>query len=175
MSATDHATLLADDLEAGFDRLVRDYQDRLFAFALSLTENPSEAEEAAQATFVKSFRALREWPRQRILALRVEAWLFRIALNTVRNSRRGQRPLELFGTERASTPDPALAGELLELARELQALSPAQRDAVVLRHVRGMAYAEAAEVLELPVGTVKSNVHRGLEALRRRMSVEVGA
>jgi len=97
---------------------------------------------------------------------------FRIALNVVRNRVRGLKPrlVELNGSEPDHSPGPE-AGALMKadidaLAVRVAALPARYRDAVVLRHVQELSYEEAADALGQPVGTVKSNVHRGLKLLR---------
>ena len=172
---------LADDLELGFERLVRSRQNRVFAFALALTHDRGEAEEIAQEAFVRAYRALAVYPRDRILELRLDGWLHRIALNLVRNQRRRPRPavmvLEDFVADAGAGPAELFESTelLLRLGAMVAALPLPQREAVVLRCVQGLRYSELAELLEQPLGTVKSNVHRGLEALRRRLASEVTA
>jgi RNA polymerase sigma factor (sigma-70 family) len=169
--------LLARDLDLGFEKLVVAHQDRVYAMALALTASPPDAEEVAQDAFVRAHRALRGYPAERIEALHLRAWLHRIALNVVRNRARVRRPL----TQPLDAPGtPPLAGaesmrpEAVAMRRAagdelhclVAALPAAYREAVVLRHVQQLSYAEAAEVLGRPVGTVKANVHRGLGLLR---------
>jgi RNA polymerase sigma-70 factor (ECF subfamily) len=161
-----------DGTERLFERMVHEHQDRVFALSLALTGNRHDAEEVAQDTFLRAYRALVTYEPDRIRELKQKAWLHRIALNVVRNRVRGVRPrlVELNGSE----PDHALVtedGALLKL--ELDALAvrvaglPARyREAVVLRHVQDLSYQEAADALGQPVGTVKANVHRGLKMLR---------
>src|SRR5919199_1366977 len=79
---------LAADLATHFPRLVRAYQDRLFAFALRLAGNPLDAEECLQDAFVRAYRALERYPSEQIGALQIQAWLYRITLNVVRNRAR---------------------------------------------------------------------------------------
>ena len=161
-----------DGTERMFDRMVHEHQDRVYALGLALTGNRHDAEEVAQDTFLRAYRALVTYPPDRIRELKQKAWLHRIALNVVRNRMRGVRPrlVELNGSE----PDHALgpeAGALLRLemdalAVRVAALPARYRDAVVLRHVQELSYEEAADALGQPVGTVKANVHRGLKLLR---------
>lgn len=161
-----------DGTERLFERMVHEHQDRVFALSLALTGNRHDAEEVAQDTFLRAYRALVTYQPDRIRDLKQKAWLHRIALNVVRNRVRGARPrvVELNGSE----PDDALGTEDGALLRmELDALAvrvaglPARyREAVVLRHVQDLSYQEAADVLGQPVGTVKANVHRGLKILR---------
>ena len=157
--------------ERVFERMVRDHQHRVYAFGLALTGNRQDAEEVAQDTFLRAYRALVTYPPDRIRDLKQRAWLHRIALNVVRNRTRGTRlkVVELNGSEpdHASGPeaDAMMRADLEALASKVAALPPRLRDAVVLRHVQELSYAEAAAVLGQPVGTVKSNVHRGLQML----------
>jgi RNA polymerase sigma-70 factor, ECF subfamily len=161
-----------DGTERLFERMVYEHQDRLFAFGLALTGNRHDAEEVAQDTFLRAYRALVTYTPARIRDLKQRAWLHQIALNVVRNRARGVRPrlVELNGSE----PDHALGpedGALLKMEMDALAVRVAElptrfRDAVVLRHVQELSYQEAADALGQPVGTVKANVHRGLKMLR---------
>jgi len=158
--------------ERVFERLVREHQDRLFALGLALTGNRHDAEEVAQETFLRAYRAICTYPPDRVEELKEKAWLHRIAVNVVRNRVRGKRPrlVELNGSEPATGPGPeedvVLRAEIDELAARVAALPLRYREAVVLRHVHDLSYAEAAAALGQPVGTVKANVHRGLKMLR---------
>ncbi len=155
-----------------FERLVRDNQDRIYALGLALTGNRHDAEDVAQDTFVRAYRALATYPPERVRDLKQKAWLHRIAVNVVRNRVRGVRPhlVELNGSEpdRASGPeeDVLRKAEIDELAARVACLPVRYREAVVLRHVQELSYAEVADALGQPVGTVKANVHRGLKLLR---------
>jgi RNA polymerase sigma-70 factor (ECF subfamily) len=175
---------LASDLDGSFEQLVRTYQDRLYGFALRLTRSRQDAEEAAQDTFVRAYRALERYPAERRRELRLRPWLYRIALNVVRN--RARRPalatvavdgavangLAAGGAEQPESL--ALRGERWShLVAALDDLPTRHKTAVVLRHVQGLSYAEAAEVLEQPIGTTKSDVHRGLRLLRERLDADL--
>jgi RNA polymerase sigma-70 factor (ECF subfamily) len=170
---------LAAGVDGAFELLVRAYQHRLFAFALSLSGNSADAEEIAQDAFVRAYRALRGYGADRIRELRLSGWLHQITLNVLRNRVRRRR-LRVVPLESAPEPvDRTLGPEAhaerraqsAELANLVSGLSEHHRNAVVLRCVQGMTYAEAAAVLGQPEGTVKANVHRGLVALRRRAGV----
>ena len=161
-----------DGTERMFERMVNEHQHRVFALSLALTGNRHDAEEVAQDTFLRAYRALCTYPPDRIRELKQKAWLHRIALNVVRNRIRGLKPrlVELNGSEPDHSPGPE-AGALMKadidaLAVRVAALPARYRDAVVLRHVQELSYEEAADALGQPVGTVKSNVHRGLKLLR---------
>src|SRR6476659_674551 len=79
---------LARDLEAGFPGLVEAHQDRLYTIALRLLGDRRDAEEVAQDALVRAFRAMREYPRERVVALQLRPWLASIAVNLARNRRR---------------------------------------------------------------------------------------
>jgi RNA polymerase sigma-70 factor (ECF subfamily) len=176
---------LADDLDGHFEQLVRTYQDRLYGFALRLLRSREEAEECAQDAFVRAYRALASYAPERRRELRLRAWLYQIALNVVRN--RVRRPALAAVSISAELPghedDPE--ARVLEqegwsrMERALHALPVRYKTAVVLRHVQGLSYAEAAEALGQPVGTTKSDVYRGLrllrEALERQSQASEGA
>ena len=155
-----------------FERLVRDHQHRIYALGFALTGNRHDAEDVAQDTFVRAYRALATYPPERIRELKQKAWLHRIAVNVVRNRVRGVRPrlVELNGSEpdHGSGPEENVMrrAEIDELAARVACLPPRYREAVVLRHVQELSYAEMADALGQPVGTVKANVHRGLKLLR---------
>jgi RNA polymerase sigma-70 factor (ECF subfamily) len=155
-----------------FERMVHEHQHRVFALGLALTGNRHDAEEVAQDTFLRASRALVTYPPDRIRELKQKPWLHRIALNVVRNRVRGVRPrlVELNGSEPDHAPGPEagflLKAEMDALAQRVAGLPPRYREAVVLRHVQELSYEEAADALGQPVGTVKSNVHRGLQLLR---------
>ena len=158
--------------ERAFERMVREHQDRVFAIGYALTGNRHDAEEVAQDTFLRAYRALITYPPDRVRDLKQKAWLHRIAVNVVRNRVRGVRPrlVEFNGSESDHSPGPEAQAmrhaEMDDLAARVACLPPRFREAVVLRHVQEMSYAEVAEALGQPVGTVKANVHRGLKMLR---------
>jgi len=171
---------LADDLDGHFEQVVRLFQDRLYGFALRLTGSPQDAEESAQDAFVRAYHALERYPREQRQTLQLKPWLYRITLNVVRN--RVRRPVLSSVTVDGYISDrladdwreqPEVVAEATERQRELanllRELPSRYGAAVVLRHVQGLSYAEAAEVLGQPVGTTKSDVHRGLRLLREAL------
>jgi RNA polymerase sigma-70 factor (ECF subfamily) len=161
---------LADDLDGTFEALVRAHQDRLFTIAWRTGGDRHDAEELVQDCFVRAYRALATYPPARIRDLRLRGWLTTILLNAARNRARVRRvPTTELAFEPGAEPadDPLTRADDRETwARLLAGLSPAQRTAVVLRHVDGLSYAEIAEATGRPEGTVKAHVHRGLAALR---------
>ena len=170
---------LARDLDGSFELLVRTHVDRCYTIALRVLGNPHDAEEVAQDALVRAHRALAGYDPQRIRELRLRAWLATIVVNLCRNRVRRHplpttplAPLVETGHEpRADgSTDPAalaLAGADRErLAALLATLPDRYRIPVVLRHVDDLSYAELAEVLGKPEGTLKSQVSRGLAMLR---------
>jgi RNA polymerase sigma-70 factor, ECF subfamily len=155
-----------------FERMVHEHKDRVFAASLAMTGNRHDAEDVAQDTFLRAYRALETYSPERIRDLKERAWLHRITVNVVRNRVRGVKPqlVELNGSESDHSPGTEAKAmehmQIDELATRVADLPIRYREAVVLRHVRDLSYAEVAEALGQPVGTVKANVHRGLKLLR---------
>src|SRR4051812_41473668 len=164
------AAQLATDLDAAFEALVLAHQDRLFTIAFRTGGDRHDAEELVQDCFVRAYRALATYAPARIRELRLRGWLTTILLNAGRNRARVRRvPTTELAFEPAAEPaiDPVARRDARDTwGRLLGALTPAQRTAVVLRHVDGMSYAEIAAATGKPEGTVKAHVHRGLAALR---------
>jgi RNA polymerase sigma-70 factor (ECF subfamily) len=181
---------LALDLESSFERLVRAYQDRLYAFAYRLCGRREDAEEVAQDAFVRAYRALTTYPAERIRALSLRAWLYRITLNVARNRFRRKRlpivsidhgVLRADGDERAPIEIPADAEERpdrvyekrrarADVATLVRDLPDRYRAPILLRYVEDLPVEEVASILGQPLGTAKSNLHRGINALRESLS-----
>ena len=153
-----------------FERMVETHQHRIFGFALSLSGNPADAEEIAQDAFVRAHRALSGYDAERVRELKVSAWLHRIALNVFRNRvRRKLRetvPLDAIAEPHANG---LLPEDLHDLRSAVLGLPARYREAVVLRHIQGFNYDEIADVLGVPAGTAKSDVHRGLAILKEEL------
>ena len=178
---------VAVDLDGTFEEVVRVYQDRLFSYALRLTGRREDAEEVAQDAFVRAYRALATYPPERIQALALRPWLYRITLNVARNRFRGKklRTVSLDHPVSAGSDamwEPSASAEArpdreYERSRERQdiadvmaALPERYRAPLQLRYVEGLRLEEVATVLRQPLGTTKSNVHRGINALREALS-----
>lgn len=172
MSSDDNALAerLALDVDASFEVLVGAHAGRLFSIALRVLGDRSDAEEAAQDALVRAYRALSGYDGARIREIRLRPWLATIVLNVCRNRTRVRRvrTVELAfepGAEPAS--DPVARNDARATWSGLLAtLPPAQRTAIVLRHVDGLSYAEMSQALGRPEGTLKAQVHRGLASLR---------
>jgi RNA polymerase sigma factor (sigma-70 family) len=179
MDDTTLADALARDLDGSFETLVRSHVDRCHAIALRVLGNPHDAEEVTQDALVRAYRALAGYPPERTRELRLRPWLATIVVNLCRNRlRRAQaattslEPLLEAGFEPAASPaeSPAALAERSasreRLAALLADLPDRYRVPVVLRHVDDLSYAELAEILGRPQGTLKAQVHRGLAMLR---------
>ena len=166
---------LAGDLDAGYPAFVRAHAGAVYTTALRLSGSRADADDLAQETFIRAYKALRGFEADRVQALESRAWLLTITLNLYRNAlrRAARRPRETGGrhldvADGRRGPEAAAESDedsdlLVELLRELP---EHHRVPVVLRHVVGLSYAEMASVLECPVGTAKANVARGLDRLR---------
>jgi RNA polymerase sigma-70 factor, ECF subfamily len=172
------AEALARDLDGSFEAVVREYQDRLYSFALRLTGRPEDAEDVAQDAFVRAYRALQSYGPDRVRALALKAWLYRITLNVARNRFRGKKrvfvPLEDWDAsdDPSDRPDARVEKrrERADLATLVAGLPERYKNAIVLRYVEGLRIEEVAAVLKQPLGTTKSNLHRAVNALRAAIS-----
>jgi RNA polymerase sigma factor (sigma-70 family) len=186
MDDTELLVALATDLDRAFEALVLAHGARVYSIALRMVGDPHEAEDVAQDTFVRAHRALAGWDPSRIRDLRLGAWLATVVLNLVRNRARRRTTSGMAGSltfldELAHPAAPAADTPHDRLTRRtgaeawaarLLALPTRYRAPVVLRHVDDLGYAEIAEVLGRPEGTIKAQVHRGLELLRAALEAE---
>jgi RNA polymerase sigma-70 factor (ECF subfamily) len=170
---------LAHDLDSAFPELVMDHQRLVYGVAVRIV-GESSAEDVAQEVFVRAYRALKRYPAQRVREMRLRPWLGRMTLNLARNLVRGRRS-EVDVADVAESMQSADGGPVLHLdrsedqdmwARLLAGLPPRYRMPVALRHVEDMSYAEIAETLGKPLGSVKSDVHRGISLLRAAYDAE---
>lgn len=174
-------TRLAADVDAAFPELVVEFQDRLYS-GIRTYVGAADAEDVTQETFMRVHKALHSYEAERIERLALAAWIWTIALNLCRNwfrtkSRRPQSVQLSFDRAGADTTEAtALDDAMLETWRARLAVLPtAQRDAVVLRHVVGLSYREIAAATDRPEGTTKTDVSRGLAALKKLLNEEENA
>ena len=173
-----------------FDRIVEEYQRRLYGFALRMTGNREDAEEIVQDAFVRAYRALAKMSAEQRSELRLQPWLYTITLNVTRNRLRSKRPANvaldamadadavLRSSTREGPPQPEkLVEQSADMALVEQALLQLPmhlRAAATLRFIEGRSHPEIAEILDQPIGTVKSHVHRAVRVLRRILGPEIG-
>lgn len=179
-TVTDINWRLADDTDAAFPDLVRSLQDGIFSGALQLTRNRHDAEDVTQETFVRVYRALTGYDQERIRNLELRTWTWTIALNLCRNRARtrSRRP-EVSGVDLdrpVTNSDPGLiaadAADLEIWRGRLSRVSAPQRTAVVLHHVVGLPHVEIAEITGRTESTTRSDLRRGLAALREIIEEE---
>jgi RNA polymerase sigma-70 factor (ECF subfamily) len=172
---TNLLTRLADDLDSGFVDLFNAHRRVVYSTALRVSGRQADAEDLTAEAFLRAYRALRGYSRERLTSLEPRPWLIKILLNVWHNARRsaGRRPrsapLEEVSEPVAPQDTSARAEQRqtqTDLARLLLRLPENQRVAVVLRHVSDLSLADIAEVLGCPEGTVKSHISRGLARLR---------
>jgi RNA polymerase sigma-70 factor (ECF subfamily) len=177
----DCPTRLARDLDSAFPEFLSHHQDLVYGLALRMTKVPADADDLAQDAFIRAYRALQGYDAERVRALRSRGWLASIVTNLGRNraKRKPAATADLEGAREAAAEEdsrPEHVAERRESARvwrsRLDALPPHYGRAVELRHVQGLSYPELAEALGRPLGTVKSDVHRGVELLRRSLVEE---
>lgn len=171
-----------DGRPEAFGLLVSRYQPRLYRALVHVLGSADDAQDVAQDAFLLAYQKLGTFRRQSAFY----SWLFRIALNAaISNRRRVKKPMSSLEARREDTgsepvdahvdnqPDHALKqADQQRLVRvALAALSEEFRAPLVLKEMDGMRYEEIAEVLNCPVGTVRSRIHRGRIELRERLRV----
>ncbi len=183
-SATDKQLVLRvqkGDRKA-FDLLVLKYQQKIMSLISRYVNDADEVQDVAQEAFIKAYRALPGFRGDSAFY----TWLYRIAINTAKNHlvSRSRRPPgtdvdvedaqfmdSADGLRDSETPENSLFGEELKITvnRALEALPDDLRTAVTLREFDGLSYEEIAEVMDCPVGTVRSRIFRGREAIDKRI------
>lgn len=172
---------LRSGAEPAYEELLVRFQQPVYALALRLLDDPSEASDVVQEVFLKVFRNIGAFRGQSSL----KTWMYRITVNEAHNARRWffrhrRREVELDSEPEETRrwkeiiPDNCLSPFDVAFEREqhvrleaaLEKISPTFREAVVLRDITDMSYEEIAEILGVSLGTVKSRILRGREALR---------
>ena len=174
MSFTDAdliARVLSLEDHNAFAELVRRYQSPVRSFLARMARGDMHlADDLAQETFLKAWRKLHTYRGSALFS----TWLFGIAFNEFRSMARQRKELALEDIEE-SPPDavPSAADShnplRLDLTEALKELSSGERAAIVLCCQNGLSHEEAAQVLDCPLGTVKTNALRGREKLKRRL------
>ncbi|SRR5258708_7605156 len=172
--------LLGTDLNHHFRSLVESYQPRLYLFAHRLTGRPTDAEGLVQEVFLRAYHALRGFPADTIRLVRLRQWLYAITLNSFRNRQRrlehpsvpldlseGNLLLELADQSPGPEEDAQRHEWQHELERYVAALPESYRVAVTLFYYEELSYAEMAELLNQPIGTVKGHLSRARRLLQR--------
>jgi len=168
-----------DGDRAALTALVERHEPRVRRLAGYLLNDPQDAEDAAQEALAKVLTRIDQFRGE----ARFATWLYSLVTNTCRDlgerQRRRQHQALETAPEVASTLGPhdlaCQREQRAELARELEGLSNDQRHVMVMKDVLALSYEEIAEVLEMPVGTVKCHAHRGRARMRRALEPPAGA
>jgi RNA polymerase sigma-70 factor, ECF subfamily len=173
--------LLARDLDTYFEQLVLKYQRRLHAFVTRQAGDPQIVEDIVQEAFLRAYATLEDYEPQRRETLKLQPWLYRITLNTfygyLRKTKLQQVSLEAYVDLPAiednwqGQPEAvALDREWLrELEMHIRLLPAPFREVINLYYFEEVNYGEIADILNQPIGTVKSRLHRGTQLLRQML------
>jgi RNA polymerase sigma-70 factor (ECF subfamily) len=164
------ARVLLDDDHHAFGELVKRHQSAVRATLRKLTAgNETLADELAQETFLKAYRSLGKFRGE----AKFSTWLYRIAYNAFQSVARGAKHHEEFDETVHAEPQ-APATEAVDFQHDLDAamsrLTEKERAAVTLCYTAGLTHEEAAEALQWPLGTLKTNILTGKEKLRRYLA-----
>lgn len=151
---------------SAFEKMVERYHRDVCHLAYRMTQNYADAEDISQEVFLKAFRSLPILERARSL----KAWLFRVAYNLCIDHWRSGRPRAILPPPPAEYHGPAVSLEQKELQAYLQAaiaqLHDKQRATLIFRIFHQLSFAEIAEIMGSPLGTVKANYHHAVVRLR---------
>jgi RNA polymerase sigma-70 factor (ECF subfamily) len=166
------------DLSA-FDALAERWQRKIQGAIYRVVGRGEDAKDLCQEVFLKAYRALGTFKRE----ARFSSWLYQIALNACRDRLRrrrgrthlslddlddaGERPLAVGGPSALDLVEARDVSRLVEIA--MAELAPEQREVIVLKEYQDLTFLEIAEVLDVPISTVKTRLYRGLGQLRQRL------
>jgi RNA polymerase sigma-70 factor, ECF subfamily len=165
-----------------FGEIVELYKDKVFQLCYRMLGNRHEAEDIAQETFIRAYVNINSFN----INLKFSTWLYRIATNLCIDRIRKKKPdyyldaevsgadgLTMYSQIAADTALPEEELESLELQetiqKEISKLPEKYRSVIVLRYIEELSLNEISEILDLPLGTVKTRIHRGREALRQQL------
>jgi RNA polymerase sigma-70 factor (ECF subfamily) len=157
-----------------FHQLIEQQIPRLRRYARALTRNRERADDLVQDTIARALIKEQFWQT----GTNLRAWLFTIMHNqNVNNIRRDARDAGIVGMDQISTApsaatDPTASRQIFELERALGELALDQRQVILLVGLEGMSYEDTAQILNIPIGTVRSRLSRGREGLRKLLDKE---
>jgi RNA polymerase sigma-70 factor (ECF subfamily) len=176
-------------IEGAYEELIERYEQPVYGIVYRLLGNQSDACDVVQEVFLKVFRGVTAFREQSSL----RTWIYRIAVNEAHNHRRwfvrhckreisieDDRPEHANSVEYAPDPGRSPFEQVLNsenrtlIERALTKINPVFSTAVVLRDIQNLSYEEIAEILQVSLGTVKSRIVRGREALRRELTQRPG-
>ncbi|KGT37886.1 RNA polymerase sigma factor SigW [Heyndrickxia coagulans P38] len=165
-----------------FNDIVELYKDKVFQICFRMIGSRTEAEDLAQETFIRAYIHIKSFKQER----KFSSWLYRIATNLCIDRIRKKKPdfyldaeisgtegLTLYSTVPAEEKLPDMQVETLEMQemirREILKLPEKYRIIIVLKYIEELSLNEISEMLDIPLGTVKTRIHRGREALRKQL------
>lgn len=164
-----------DGQSAAFGELVCRYQDRLYNTVFRLLENQEDARDVVQEAFLSAYQSLRSFKGDSLFF----TWLYRIAVNTAISYKRKQRVLPRLHSGPGSSPEIADASDAVRPERSLEVaedekrvhdalmrLSVEHRTVLIMKDMDGQKYEDMAETLQVPIGTIRSRLHRARLELR---------
>lgn len=165
----------AGSLEA-FEQLILQYEKRIYNYCYRMTNNQEDAEDLAQEVFIKVYKSLHSFKG----SSQFSTWIYRIAYNTCVDKFRKEKMVLVSLTQNDEEDkdmdlpsheplpeDQIVSREQYQALREcISTLKPEYKTAVILRDIQNYTYEEIADILNIPLGTVKSHISRGRAALR---------
>ncbi|SNZ17614.1 RNA polymerase, sigma subunit, SigW [Terribacillus aidingensis] len=168
--------------QAAFEEIVSFYQNKVYHIVFRMIGDTYEAQDIAQEAFIRAYTNIHSFDENR----KFSTWLYRIATNLSIDRLRKKKPdyhldAEVKGTEGLDmysqlAADQALPEEEVQnmelqsnIHKEILSLPPKYRGVIVLRFLDDLSLAEIGEILDLPLGTVKTRIHRGRELLRKKL------
>jgi RNA polymerase sigma-70 factor, ECF subfamily len=168
--------------QEAFAELMELYKDKVFHIAFRMLGNSHEAQDVAQEAFLRAYTNIHSYDESR----KFSTWIFRIATNLAIDRLRKKKPdfhledkvggtenldhYSRFASEEELPEDQVVKLEMQAwIQQEIMQLPPKYRSAIILKYLEDLSLKEISEVLNLPVATVKTRIHRGREALRKRL------
>ncbi len=167
-------TQTVEENRKDFEELALQYMDSIYSVALRMTRDPTEAEDLVQDTYLRAYRFFDKFEK----GTNFRAWLFRILkniyINKYRKESRAPQMVDISSVEASNnlqnlkTPESEIFDKLLDddITSAMDDLPEEFRDTILLSDLSGFSYKEIAEILECPIGTVMSRLHRGRKLLR---------
>lgn len=161
-----------------FEELIAGHQKRVYNIVYRFFNNPEDAMDISQEVFIKVYTSLKNFKENSSFS----TWLYRIAVNTCIDFSRKKEidtlPIkeELAGIEQKTISSPDLPEKVLEdkelksvLEEAIKSLPESQKTCIILRDIQGFSYVEISEILSCSLGTIKSRINRGRQALREKL------
>jgi RNA polymerase sigma-70 factor (ECF subfamily) len=169
-----------------FDLLVQKYQSRILKLIARFVRNPADVQDVAQEAFIKAYRALPNFRGESAFY----TWLYRIAINTAKNHlvaagrKTPSYAVDVQEVEKYdasewlkeyATPERELLADEIQVTvnNALEGLPPDLREAITLREIEGLSYEDIAQVMDCPIGTVRSRIFRAREAIDEKLAAIV--